>query len=226
MALLTYPTEWSYLSSAANRWLYNRSAHSYEKKWERKAYVDPHFDDMIRYHVARGLAQSGVNHVLDLGCGTGRGIRLLAPALPQDTQYSLVDFSPAMLQQLQEWLNSAGTDLATRACVSEQDLGNWSGQAPRELYGAVLLLEVGEFLPRFRQLIAQLGRVTSPSGSLLMTRPAGLWHLCFPGRGQSRKKLSGLLEAAGFETPLFLPWRGRYELVFSRKCHEQLKSAA
>ena len=222
-AALTYPGEWSHLNTNASRWLYNRGAKKYQRKWQSKYYLNEPVGNRITQHIKTGVSSSGVSHILDLGCGTGRGTRLVAEVLSGDTQFTLVDFSPGMLGQFRRWLDKRGPELSRRTKVVELELGAWARHAEVANYGAVFLLEVGEFLPLFSEVIQRVGIVTAEGGSLVMTRPAGAWSMFFPGRGQSRAAIRNLLLSAGFDEPEFVPWRSRYELVFTRKHHSSLE---
>ncbi|MDB4261610.1 class I SAM-dependent methyltransferase [bacterium] len=214
---LTYPGEWTHISPSSARWLYDRGAGNYQRKWNSRYYSANSHQERIALHIAAGLCKSKVNHVLDLGCGTGRGIRLVHEVLPIDTQFTMVDFSPGMLDQLRLWLHKQDGDLADRTSIVESELGSWAAGTATEYYGAVFLLEVGEFVPGFAEVIRHMGSVTAPGGTVVMTRPAGIWSRFFPLRKQSRAALGKILLSSGFESPEFMRWRSRYELVFSRK---------
>ena len=79
------------------------------------------------------------------------------------------------------------------------------------------MLEVGEFVPEFVSVVQRVAKLTADGGGLLLTRPANLWCLFFPGRKQSRNALAELLVSCGFEAPRYMKWRLRYELVFCNK---------
>jgi SAM-dependent methyltransferase len=218
-ALLIYPGELSHVSRASHRWLYDYAADGYERKWRSRAYTDGAHADRIAAHAAVSCRDSGVHRVLDLGCGTGRGVRLAAPALSGDATFVCVDFSARMLDAFRAWLAAGEPSLARRVTLIERSLSAWaeSAEPSTERYGLVLLLEVGEFVPELVQVLDRAARLTAARGGLVMTRPAGLWSLAFPGRAQSRRELSRLLESLGYGDISIAPWRSRYELVFARK---------
>jgi SAM-dependent methyltransferase len=216
-AVLVYPGELTLFGPRANRWLYNRSAVNYQAKWNTPAYQDKAIIERILGHVQESISSSGVNAVLDLGCGTGRGIRLSGGALPPNTVYTGIDFSSEMLEQFRDWLSNEGSAVAPQVQLVEAELGKWASQDDHPNYGLVFMLEVAEFLPSFVAVLERLSSLVPPGGGLVMTRPAKLWWLFFPRRHQSRRALSRLLVAGGFEKTQFIPWRGRYELVLARK---------
>ena len=178
VVLLIYPGELSQINSGSNRWLYDRASRNYERKWRSDAYSDPDILNRITAHAEAGLTDSGAARLLDLGCGTGRGIRLAAQFLPPDTRFTGVDFSTGMLDEFRRWLEEDGRPLVSRVSIVEQDLGEWtSAQADSGPYGCVCLMEVGEFLPAFVLLMNRIADITLPGSTLIMTRPAGMWRL-------------------------------------------------
>lgn len=221
-AAMVYPGELSQFGPLANRWLYNRAAQTYQDKWQSPTYQCQDHRDKIIEHVMAGIATSGINSVLDLGCGTGRGVRLTIGALDTETHYTGVDFSAEMLARFRAWLATQGQDIAARVHLLESEVGQWATTGDDAQYGAVFLLEVGEFLPDFIRVIEQLANRVAPGGALVMTRPAHFWWLFFPGRRQSRRALAQLLESAGFERPRYIPWRFRYEILLSRRRLQQV----
>ncbi|HNP34707.1 MAG TPA: class I SAM-dependent methyltransferase [Woeseiaceae bacterium] len=200
-----------------NRWLYDRAASDYEKKWASAAYDNAAIHGEVQAFASASLAGSKTHRVLDLGCGTGRGVRLLADELPSDTEFLGVDFSAGMLQRFSEWRALQDKELQNRITLLQQDIRTYAADPGADAFGLVLLLEVGEFLPGFSTAMQNVATRIAPAGGLIMTRPAGAWPLFFPSRKQSRSGLVSLLANLGFESPRFLPWRPRYELVFAVK---------
>ena len=213
---MIYPGELSHLSSSLNRRLYDKAAAKYERKWASEAYRDPDTRAAIESFCRDSLAASGTEHVLDLGCGTGRAVRLLAETLPDTAAYEAVDFSEPMLEKFREWLDGQDQGLRDRVRIVQQDLSEWASEAQASA-GLAILLEVGEFLPEFENVVRAIGKNVAPRGGLLMTRPAGAWWLFFAHRQQSRRSLERLLQSSGFDNVRFRPWRSRYELVFASK---------
>jgi SAM-dependent methyltransferase len=218
LAPLVYPGELSFISSGLHRWLYDRAAGSYHRKWQSAAYRDPEFRQLLVEFARQSLLRSKVERVLDLGCGTGRGIRQLVHRLPSSTRFKGIDFSKPMLAVFRRWLTGQEYSVSDRIELSQLDLADWSGiECNDEHYGLVLVLEVGEFLPNFAQIVVRVAGVLPSGGGLILTRPAGIWGLFFPGRKQSRRALTRLLVSSGFAAPEFLKWRSRYEVVLARK---------
>lgn len=217
MALLVYPGELTHVGTGANRWLYNRGAAKYQEKWCSRAYTDKRYQRSIIGAVRAGLDGSGCHRILDLGCGTGHGLKLLAGSDIGDLAYTGVDYSHGMLREFSSWLAGPGAEWADCSRLVNDELSVWSGCAEDSAYGAVMMLEVGEFLPDFVAVLGAAAGAIAPGGALVMTRPARLWWLCFPGRAQSRRSLSRAIRGAGLSSPVFIPWRGRYEIVIARR---------
>lgn len=216
-AALIYPGELTHLNPALNRWLYDRAADDYESKWSSAAYNDPRIDAEIADFARAAVKASAVPRVLDLGCGTGRGIRLLAGALPDAAEYLGVDYSGAMLAQFRDWIDRQDSGVRARIELEQRDLSDWAKEQGGERFGVVMMFEVGEFVPAFTAVLRRAADVIAPQGGLIMTRPAGAWWLFFPSRRQSRSSLSALLRSVGFDEPRYRAWRARYELVYAVK---------
>ena len=215
-ALLIYPGEFSHVSTKLNRWFYDRGAADYERKWASDAYHSPRHADAIRSFANRVVIESDVKSVLDLGCGTGRGIRILHDALPANTNFVGVDYSVQMLNRFREWIAMQDDDLQRRIDVVDCNLEDWpADNSVEEKFGLVLLLEVGEFVPGFESMLRAAANAVSPGGGLIMTRPAAPWSWVFLRRSQSRRCLRRLMVDCGLQEPEIMPWRSRYELLFT-----------
>lgn len=218
LAPLVYPGELSHVRPGLNRWLYDRAARSYDRKWRSRAYSDPDVEAAVIAFAERSLAGSGVERVLDLGCGTGRGTRQLIDILPSSTRFTGVDYSQAMLEEFRNWLERRDTSVSRRVELHQADFADEARWFPvGAQFGLVLMLEVGEFTPRFREVVRHIADLLPPGGGLIATRPAGIWPLFFPGRSQTRQGFASLLDSAGFAEPQYLKWRSRYEMVLARK---------
>lgn len=218
VAALVYPGELSQLRPGLNRWLYDRAARSYDRKWRSRAYRDPDVDRAVMAFGEQSLQRSGIARVLDLGCGTGRGTRQLIHVLPASTRFTGVDYSNAMLGEFHKWLRQQDACVSRRVELHHADISDWAGWSAADAqYGLVLMLEVGEFTPRFLDVMTRIAAVLPPGGGLIATRPAGIWPLFFPGRSQTRQALASLLESLGFTEPRYLKWRSRYEMVLAQK---------
>jgi len=212
--LALYPAELSWLSTRGTRWLYDRAATSYNKKWQHHDYQP---NDALIQRAAKEVA--GITPrptVLDLGCGSGRATQVAAYSLGIAATYTAVDFSPRMLAQLALQQRGDGALANYDITLVQSDILPWL-QNQGACYDLVLCMEVGEFLPQFGTVLELLGKRCNAGARLVMTRPAGYWHYFFPGRRQSRGRLKATLEAAGFVDIHFRAWRSRYELLSCRR---------
>jgi ubiquinone/menaquinone biosynthesis C-methylase UbiE len=212
--LLFYPGELSWVSPKGTRWLYDKGAKSYETKWQRHDYTP--YDGLIALAASSLQPSPKPLQVLDLCCGTGRATLVASRTLGSQAGYTAVDFSPGMLASLKSQIDPLGHEHSPDIKIVQADVHDWlRGTASR--FDLLLFMEAGEFLPQFTEVIARLGPVCNAGGFLVMTKPAGLWSLCFPGRAQTRSQLTAHLHKAGFGDVKFTAWRKRYELLTARK---------
>jgi SAM-dependent methyltransferase len=225
LAAAIYPGELSWLSGRGTRWLYDRAAGNYGRKHERHDYAA--YDAFIARAASALLSaqEDKQLQVLDLGCGTGRATLAASAVLGPAAHYTAVDFSQAMLEVFcahpkSRRLHDSGA-LDIHAC----DILTWleSTDAQTGRYELILLMEVGEFLPCFPRVLERLGRLGADGATLVMTRPAGIWAWCFPGRAQRRSGLSATLAKANYRIDEIRPWRARYELL---RCSRSGSSAS
>lgn len=219
LALAIYPGELSWLPGKGNRWLYDKAAANYAKKWNRHSYAQ--YDQHIQRAAAAAAdraadrAVSATNQtihprVLDMACGSGRATRAAATELGKNASYTAVDSSAAMLDEMSVTLEDViDPDTVTR---ENCDAIAWLERNNAQ-FDLVLLMEAAEFIPQNRKLLAGLANAATTGSHLVMTRPASPWWIFFPGRGQSRRALRQRLTSAGFSDICFFAWRSRYELV-------------
>lgn len=212
--LLFYPGELSWVSPNGTRWLYDKSAKSYESKWLRHDYA-PY--DAIIAKAANTLAPSPSPHkLLDLCCGTGRATLVASRALGSQASYTAIDFSAEMLASLRSQIDPPARDDSLNIKIVQADVLDWLSNTS-DRYDLLMFMEAGEFLPRFTEVVAHMGEACNKDGYIVMTKPAGLWCAFFPARAQTRTQLTTHLHKAGFTDVEFTAWRKRYELVTARK---------
>lgn len=77
----------------------------------------------LRDEVAQAFAYSGPLRIVDMGCGSGSNLRGLAPSLPHNQHWTLVDWDAALLAHarnaLSQWADSSARDGET--LVLEKD---------------------------------------------------------------------------------------------------------
>jgi SAM-dependent methyltransferase len=211
---LVYPGELSWLPGNGTRWLYDRAAPGYHRKWARHDY-EP-YDNLIHRAAREVVGYCDLPRVVDLACGSGRAIRCAAARLGPSASYHAVDFSQGMLERCQEEVRHDPAMAGCNIHFHHSDALAWL-RARTEPFDMLLLMEAAEFIAHAGALLDALGRAAAPGARLVMTRPAGCWSALFPGRRQGRRQLTLALQEAGFEQLQCLPWRARYELVYAVK---------
>ena len=234
MAFAIYPGELSWLGTGLTKRLYDRAAPHYEKKWLRHNYQP--YDDAIAGGLARAIANTSIDlddlAMLDLCTGTGRAVAVAVVQPKAPAKVDAVDFSPEMLAQLRARLtrslddgvsearladhgdsvHGVGRHGATEVAVHCADVARWLTSVEGR-YGLVTLMEAGEFIPQFCEVMHSVSRVTAPRGLLVLTYPAWPFAWFFPGRCQTRRALARLLSSLGFEEIEDVPWRRRYRIA-------------
>lgn len=210
-------TECSYFSRRLLLLMYNCTGWSYESKWRLVAYNDSRLtQSLFLAPILQVAAGESTKQVLDLACGTGR-ISLLLISVPEfQGQILAIDQSGGMLRRFREHLDKLAPGQRNRVMIAQFDLNKWTSEGSA-CYDAVTLLEVGELLPRFENVVAEIAKVLKPGGLLLLTRLTPRYAWMFFGRPQGRQRFDRLLKRNGFTDIRFTPWRSRYEVVYARK---------
>lgn len=138
----------------------NRASQAYDRYADR---YDDAYDSVL--HQAEDLVVADLlarmihpdNRVIDLGCGTGLGLRLISPGKPPHL-YTGVDCSPKMLTKAQERHPQHEFYLADLAATGAPDR---SYDVAICLYGAV---SYGSSL----DALAEVGRIVKPGGRFLL----------------------------------------------------------
>ncbi len=145
-----------------------------------------------RYELAADLAQG--KDVLELGCGPGMGLGLLARKARRVVGG---DFDPGLVQQALDHYGS-------RFEVQQMDAADLPFES--DSFDVVLLLEAIYYLPDPEKFVAESKRVLRPGGALLVCsancerpdfNPSPYTHRYF-----SAKQLGHLLTGAGFSVEL------------------------
>jgi ubiquinone/menaquinone biosynthesis C-methylase UbiE len=156
------------------------------------------------------ISLDGAPHrVLDVGCGTGLLLRLLAQRLPGSDELVGVDAAPGMVDVATSMRNDPR--LRFSAGVAE-DL-----PFPEASFDLVVSTTSFDHWEDQRRGLTECARVLSPGGHLVLTDLFSLWlvpTLLVGHRGHARTKhLAGdLLKASGFHN---VSWRRLYALILS-----------
>jgi len=156
----------------------------------------------------RRLRASSPGAVLDLGCGTGQFLGLLAARFP-DAAVLGIDLSEGMLAKAGDRVRLAGPAPLARVGLVRSD-----AQLLPLTTGSVDVITCSEsfhWYPDQQATLAELERVLRPGGRLLLASIAATTDLGDatmrrlsraagqPFRALTPRRLSGLLEEAGFE---------------------------
>ena len=215
--LLLIAVEHGYFSSAPARWLYNICAPLYRGKWKRNVaeYSAATTERLFLAPMLEALRRTDCQHVADLGCGTGRlSLALLGSERFRGT-IEAYDFSPQMLKIFHQELAHLPESARTRVVVSEQNLESWRSPSTETRYGAVFLVEAGEFVVNIRSLLAEIGAHIPAGGVLILTKPKDWYSRFLLGRPLTRRALENYLVSVGFQDISFHPWTNRHEVVWA-----------
>jgi len=144
--------------------------------------------------------QTGMT-VLDAGCGPGRVAIPVAQRVGPEGAVVAVDIQPGMLKRAQEKARDAGI---TNIEFVEAGLGE--GQLGRNRFDRALLVTVLGEIPDREAALKEVHDALKPGGVLSVT------EIIFDPHFQSRKTVTRLAEAAGFQERQFFGNRIAYTL--------------
>ena len=201
-------TEGVYLGRRLVVWLYDVTAHKYDRTKE--------FDDEAeQFFVARPLGfhlrDIGSPRVLDVATGTGRLPHYLLNEPTFNGHVIGLDASGKMLSLAKEKL----APYRHRAPLVQQIAGAlpFSGNC----FDAVSCLESLEFFPSDKAALLEMVRVLRPGGVLMVTRRRGWEAKAFLGRYRNRRQFEALIRSMGLINVNTQPWQLDYDQVFGNK---------
>lgn len=209
---LLVTTEGVYLGRRVVIWLYDVYASRYDSIKE----FDPAYEAAyISRPLVAALQGKPAPMILDVATGTGR----VPLTFLEDRQFAGnvigLDLSRKMLGVAAEKLEAYLKDGRARLiCCSAEKL-----PFPDESFDIVTCLEALEFMPRPREVIAEIVRVARPGAIVLLTNRQGSDTIFFPGRTQSHEQFQAMLESEfGLEGIRFeKKWVELYALVWAHK---------
>ncbi|HEX8351532.1 MAG TPA: methyltransferase domain-containing protein [Pyrinomonadaceae bacterium] len=157
-------------------------------------------DDPTQYRaVFDALEVSAGARVLDVGCGTGGGVRALATRFPEVGSVVGVDKSETMVAEARaRTADAAGARVEFRV-ADAHDL-----PFPEGSFDAAYSLRVFEIIGEPRRVLAEMARVLAPGGRVVVNGPdVDAWTIDATDREATRKILH---HACDFETN---GWVGR-----------------
>lgn len=209
-----YPGELSWFSGRLHARLYDASAASYEKKWQRHNY-EP-YDRMVR-DAAEQLLQVETPAVVDLCSGTGRALFVAIKELGEHGSYTAVDRSVEMLFRAQERAGNLDAATSSRINTVVADIDTWLRSSRPCSFDLITLMEASEFISGFIEICPRITDCLKPNGLFVLTYPTPFYAVFFPGRGQRRGQLHRLLVASGMTIKKDMSWRSRYRLCVAAK---------
>ena len=199
--------EGAYLGPRVVAWTYDLIARRYDAI---KRFVPYYENWFITTPLLQALDGRERPLVLDVATGTGRLPLLLLSAHFQGYIIGL-DFSRQMLRQARAKLRS----------YSGQSGWVWHDASHLPFasgtFDAVTCLESLEFMPRPRQVLAEMVRVLAPGGVLFVTNRIGREARLLPGRVWPRSALPQVLTRLSLAQVQIEPWQPDYDLVMGRK---------
>jgi ubiquinone/menaquinone biosynthesis C-methylase UbiE len=182
---------------------FDKRAPGYEQGWRGRLHRDiagQAADLAVSVHAAAG-------RVLDVGCGTGYLLRLLAGRCPQATQLAGIDPAPSMIRAAEQ----AADDRRLRFTVGAAERLPY----PDDAFDLVVSTTSFDHWADQWAGLGECARVLAPGGHLVL---ADLFSpLLAPtllaghrGKARTRRRASELLSAAGFQR---LAWHDLYALI-------------
>lgn len=182
---------------------FDERATSYENGWLGRLHheIADHTADLALAQVA------APERILDVGCGTGYLLRLLASRCPGAVELAGVDPAPAMVTVAQE---SADDDRLRFSAGVAEHLPD-----PDGVFDLVVSTTSFDHWTDQRSGLAECARVMRPGGHLVLVDQFSGWlapTLLLGRRGKARTKprAASLLAAAGFRSP---EWHDLYAVV-------------
>jgi ubiquinone/menaquinone biosynthesis C-methylase UbiE len=205
---LLVTTEGVYLGRRVVVWLYDITAHRYDRIKEFDPDAEQFF--VIRPLLVR-LRRVPNPLVLDVATGTGRLPSFLLDAPTFNGRIVGLDASAKMLQIALTKLRPYGP----RASLIQQV----ADKLPfaHNQFDLVTCLEALEFFPSDTAALQEMVRVLKPGGTLLVTRRKGGEAKLFVGRYRSVAQFEAVLTRIGLEEVHTNPWQVDYDQVFGRK---------
>jgi ubiquinone/menaquinone biosynthesis C-methylase UbiE len=152
-------------------------------------------------------ADAAPRRVLDVGCGTGYLLRLLAARYPQAAELAGIDAAPSMI----ETAHRAADDPRLRFTVGTAERLPY----PDDVFDVIVSTTSFDHWADQLGGLRECARVLAPGGHLVLAdqfSPLLLPTLLAGRRGKARtqRRASQLLSAAGFEG---LAWHNLYKLI-------------
>jgi SAM-dependent methyltransferase len=182
---------------------FNDRAPAYEAGWRGRL----HHDIADRVAELAASVHAAPGRVLDVGCGTGYLLRVLAGQYPSATELAGIDAAPAMISAAEQ----AADDLRLRFTVGAAERLPY----PAGSFDLVVSTTSFDHWADQRAGLVECARVLTPGGHLVLTDlfSALLMPSLLAGRSgkaRTRQRASRLVSAAGFTD---LAWHDVYAVI-------------
>ncbi|MGC9356499.1 MAG: methyltransferase domain-containing protein [Anaerolineae bacterium] len=201
--------EGAYLGRHVVAWLYDISAHLYDRI---KQYDSGYEQWFLGQPLSRALAIVPNPLILDVATGTARLARTLFKQPGFQGRMVGLDYSQKMLREAvrktEPW--------SERLTFIWQEAGTLP--FPDESFEAVACLEALEFFPHPPEALKEMIRVLRPGGILLITnRISKDARLLLPGRIYQPDAFENMLKDLDLEMVRTQTWQEDYDLIWARK---------
>jgi ubiquinone/menaquinone biosynthesis C-methylase UbiE len=187
---------------------FNDRAASYDHGWRGR----------LHHEIAERTASLAVatviapNRVLDLGCGTGYLLRVLAERYPDAEQLVGVDAAPAMVKTAADVTAVTHDDRLTFAAGVAEQIGY-----PDETFDLIVSTTSFDHWSDQQAGLRECARVLRPGGWLLLVDQFSWWLLPTMltgrrGKARTRRRATRLLLRAGFASP---HWHRLYAVIIN-----------
>ena len=120
-----------------------------------------------------------------------------------------------MLSQFKKSLQKLSSEKQIE--IIQKDLAIWAKEETTEKFEAITLMEAGEFLPDFIQVVKRAALSLKTNGLFLLTKPPEYMAWLYLGRKQTNKQITELLKECGFDKIQINNWTSRYEVIWAWK---------
>jgi ubiquinone/menaquinone biosynthesis C-methylase UbiE len=187
---------------------FNDRAASYDHGWRGR----------LHHEIAERTAKLAVatvaapNRVLDLGCGTGYLLRVLAERYPDAEQLVGVDAAPAMVKTAADVTAVTHDDRLTFAAGVAEQIGY-----PDETFDLIVSTTSFDHWSDQQAGLRECARVLRPGGWLVLVDQFSWWLLPTMltgrrGKARTRRRATRLLLRAGFASP---HWHRLYAVIIN-----------
>ncbi|GMQ79303.1 MAG: hypothetical protein BMS9Abin02_1878 [Anaerolineae bacterium] len=208
---LLVTTEGAFLGRRTVVWLYDITAHRYDKIKQFDSEDERHF---IAAPLNRALKEINKPLLLDIATGSGR----VPVDLINEPDFNglIIGLDPAKKMLAQARQNLARVGANSGQVVLVQQIADSLPFASSQ-FNAVTCLESLEFFPSANKALIEMLRVMKPGAFLMTSRRRGFSGRLFLTRYQSIEELEAMLAGIGFEKIETRLWELDYDMVTAHK---------